>query len=634
MSNSPTPPNSPSSSSPGARVPAATVIGHPPQPGNYIPAQAPPDTQNHLQAGGYPQQPQAGGYPQQPPAGGYPQQPPAGSYPQQPPPGGYPQQPAPPVALSPEAQASLSQQALQYPPPTLPQADPPRVQASPRPVPSVSPPAKEFRPSRNPIVRLLLWATEPSMIKGMAMGVVLALVISVAFRLEAMWFIASSILTLLITCLFGVLIGHYVFENRRKKLQRVGLQMLRQAGGELPGLSERLINLVWTRDRSHIAEVWEHLRRIRPAAEEIAGLSIAAAFRVMAMSTLFAVLGGAISFAVFLTSYMQVERMDFQNKLIGQQIDQTRAQMEFAASAQAIDVALSIAERRQITIRELLAVVNNDGKPGAGKRTLTAPTANLIAIAVDQLEPYAGLTVDHKTGQNTISPQVKSPEQEQLLRYLAATDVDFAGLDLSRAFLDHADLHDVDLSQIVLPRVSLRQAQLYDAKLVGASLAGADLTLAALARTDLSGSNLAAASLHRANLVGANLTAANLTNADLSAAVVSDAVLKQAQLGRAVLHGARLDKCDLTNADLVEADFAFADLREAALPQVPNVRKAAFWWLGLYPPDYAAKLGLGAEAQQRNKAGFDRIHAAPPLGPAEIAAVVAELKAAAPSAPS
>ncbi len=68
-----------------------------------------------------------------------------------------------------------------------------------RPVPPVSPrppPPGPSRPSRNPIMRLILWATEPSMIKGMAMGVILALVISVAFRVEAMWLIATSLLTL------------------------------------------------------------------------------------------------------------------------------------------------------------------------------------------------------------------------------------------------------------------------------------------------------------------------------------------------------------------------------------------------------------------------------------------------------
>ena len=77
---------------------------------------------------------------------------------------------------------------------------------TPAPVPPASPPPP-FRPSRNPVVRLILWVTEPSMIKGMAMGVILALVVSVAFRLESMFFIASSVLTLLIVCLFGIIIA-------------------------------------------------------------------------------------------------------------------------------------------------------------------------------------------------------------------------------------------------------------------------------------------------------------------------------------------------------------------------------------------------------------------------------------------
>jgi len=467
------------------------------------------------------------------------------------------------------------------------------------------------------------------MIKGMALGVVLAFVISVAFRLESMWFVVSSVLTLMITCMFGVLIGHYVFEHRRKRLQRQGLAVLREAGGELPGLGERLLSLAWTRDHNQLPDLWERLRRIRPAAEELAGLTIAAAFRVMAMSTLFAVLGGAISFAVFLTSYMQVERMDAQNTLIATQIEQTGEQMKFAALSQQIDVALSIAERRQVTIRELFAVINNDSRPG---NKLGKQTANLIAVAVDQLQPYVGVTVDPETGENKMSTAVQSPEQEQLLRYLAAANVDFTELDLSRAFLDHADLHGVELAHVQLPRVRMRRAQLFDATLTGANLAGVDLTLAVLSRADLGGSNLATAVLHKANLAEANLSDANLADADLSAAVLTRAVLKQAQLGRAVLHGARLTGCNLASADLTDSDLALADLSEAALPPVPKVRAAAYWWLGVYAPDFAAKLGLDAAAQQRNRAALDRIHAAP-LDAAGIAAQVQELKAAAPSAP-
>ena len=308
----------------------------------------------------------------------------------------------------------------------------------------------------------------------------------------------------------------------------------------------------------------------------------------MAMSTLFAVLGGAISFAVFLTSYMQVERMDAQNGLIDRQIKQTTEQMQLAALAQQVDVALSIAERRQVTLRELLTLINSD--PRTGKK-LGDQTANFISVGVAQLEPYTSVIIDRDTGKSVMSSEIKSPEQEQLLRYLAAANIDFTDLDLSRAFLDHVDLNDVKLNNIKLRRVRIRQAKLHDANLGGADLAGADLTLAVLARAALGNSNLATAVLHKANLTGADLSEAST------------------------------------------GGMADGALYEATLPQIPTVRGAAYWWLGVYSPDYAAKLGLSAEVQQRNKAALERLHATP-LDAAGITAVVEELKAAAPNAPA
>ena len=630
MSNSQNPPSSPS----GAPPLTTTVIGNPPQSGTFVPAAGPLPggaSPEHLQPhypapqADQPVYPQDPAFPQQP---AYPQQPGYPQHPQQP---GYPQHPQQPGHPQHLQQPGYPQHPQQPGHPQHSQPQPPMT--SMQPVPPVSPrsaPPDPPRRSRGPLVRLILWFTEPSMIKGMAMGVILALVISVAFRVEAMWFIATSMLTLLITCLFGVLIGHYLFEHRRKRLQRRGLDLLREAGGELPGLGERLFSLAWTRDRNQLPDLWDRLSRFRPAAEEIAGLSIAALFRVMAMSTLFAVLGGAISFAVFLTSYMQVERMDAQNGLIDRQIKQTTEQMQLAALAQQVDVALSIAERRQVTLRELLTLINSD--PRTGKK-LGDQTANFISVGVAQLEPYTSVIIDRDTGKSVMSSEIKSPEQEQLLRYLAAANVDFTDLDLSRAFLDHVDLNDVKLNNIKLRRVRIRQAKLHDANLGGADLAGADLTLAVLARAELGNTNLATAVLHKANLTGADLSEANLAEADLSAAVLTGAVFTKTQLGSAKLHGARLGRCDLSSADIDKTDLALADLYEATLPQIPTVRGAAYWWLGVYSPDYAAKLGLSAEVQQRNKAALERLHATP-LDAGGITAVVEELKAAAPNAPA
>ena len=513
-----------------------------------------------------------------------------------------------------------------YPPqPTYPPPEP----LPPAPVPSAS---KPFRPSRNPIVRMILWFTEPSMLKGMALGVVFALVVSVAFKLESMWFVVSSMVTLVLTCLLGILIGNYVFERRRKRLQAHGMAMLREAGSELPGLSQRLMAMLWSRDLAALPEVWQHLRRLRPAAEEIAGLSVAAVFRVMAMSTLFAVLGGAISFAVFLTSYMQVERMDAQNQLIARQLEQTDRQMALDDQQQKIAVALSIAERRQATAREILGVINSDRSPAQdGKRGLSTTTANLITIAISQLAPYRGVNADFVTGENILSAELRSPEQEQLVRYLAAINVDFSDIDLSPAYLAHIQISGADLSRIQLPRVRMPSATMYDARLPGANLVGTDLSLSLLARSDFTAANMASAVLHRANLTDAVLAEANLTNADLSGAILKKAVFKQTQLAGALLHGANLAQADLNGADISEADLALADLESATLPAVPTVRKAGFWWLAVYAPDYAAKLGLNDAAQQRNRDALARLRAAPDA--ASVAAVVQELKAAAPGAP-
>lgn len=494
--------------------------------------------------------------------------------------------------------------------------------------PSSPPP---FRPSRNPIVRLVLWFTEPSMIKGMAVGVVLALLGGVALKLDAAWYIASGLMLVLAALVFGAVVGHYLFEARRKRLQRHGLDMLRQAGSELPGLGDELAVVVLQRDMSHLPSVWDRLRRLRPAVEEVAGLGLAAFFRMAALSALFAVLGSAISFAVFLTSFMQVERMTEQNELIRVQTDLTIKQLEFEKKRQAVEIALSIADRRQTTAREVFAAIANDPGKGEndGRKILTQGTRLLVTATVSQLQPYKGVD----PVENSVTEQIKSPEQEQVLRYLSAVNVDVSELDLSRAFLDHVDLHSTELPQVQLPGVSIRQAALYDAKFPGANLALADLSISQLARTDLSGANLTDAKLADAILVDAVLTDANLVRADLTRASLRKAVLKQAQLGSANLGGVDFTQCDLASVDLTDADLTLADLSALdRTPLVPKIRAAASWWLAVYSDDYAAKLGVSPAQNAKNREALTRMRAATSLDAAK--AILAEAKAAAPNAPS
>nr|WP_263429200.1 pentapeptide repeat-containing protein [Nannocystis pusilla] len=324
--------------------------------------------------------------------------------------------------------------------------------------------------------------------------------------------------------------------------------------------------------------------------------------------------------------------MTEQNELIKVQTDLTIKQLEFEEKRQAVEIALSIADRRQTTAREVFAAITNDPSKGStsdsDRRNLTQGTRLLITATVSQLHPYKGVDPVN----NSVTEQIKSPEQEQILRYLSAVNVDVSEIDLSRAFLDHVDLHSTELPQLQLPGVSIKQAALYDAKFPGANLALADLSVSQLARTDLSGANLTDAKLVDAILVDAVLTDANLVRADLTRANLRKAVLNKAQLGSANLAGVDFAQCDLASADLTDADLALADLSALdRAPLVPKIRAAASWWLAVYSDDYAAKLGVSPDQNARNREALTRMRAAPTVD--EARAIVAEAKRAAPSAP-
>ncbi|HEY8379331.1 MAG TPA: pentapeptide repeat-containing protein, partial [Nannocystis sp.] len=330
--------------------------------------------------------------------------------------------------------------------------------------------------------------------------------------------------------------------------------------------------------------------------------------------------------------FMQVERMTEQNQLIVAQTRLTEEQLRFEKERQAVEISLSIADRRQATAREIYAAITADPGRGEthGRKNLSRSTSLLISSTIAQLQPYR--SVDPITGKVADDAPVKSPEQEQILAYLSGMHIHVAELDLSRAFLDHADLHGVDLPEIQLPGVRLRAAALYDANFSGGNFALADLTAAQLSRAELSRANFTDAKLVDAVLVDAVLSEANLVRADLTRASLKKAVLKQAQLGSAKLHGVDFSHCDLGSADLTDADLALADLSAVdRAPLVPKVRAAASWWLAVYSDDYAAKLGVSPEQNARNREALARLRAA--TTPDAVAAVIAEAKATAPKAP-
>jgi uncharacterized protein YjbI with pentapeptide repeats len=540
--------------------------------------------------------------------------------------------------------------------------------------PPTSPPQRLRRPG--PILRFFAWITEPSLIKGVALGVVMSLVVMVANKLDALWYAASGLLLIAIALLFGAIIGHYVLEGRKRRLQRDALGLLAEAGAALPEIGEELFVFLQQRDRHNLHVLITRLGRIRPAARELVMLLLAMVFRVMAMGSLLAVLGGAISFAVFLATYLQVERMGEQNELLKAQNELVRAEMRALSEQSNIDVALSVAAQRQTIVLELMNAVDAElaqraelGDDGDRARRLSPGMYRRIGRTLAQLQPYypvEALTDEEAAAlaaltaalpapadpqaqppgpaapaapqppavlvRHRLSAVSRSPEQEMLVRFLEGSHVDLSQVILRRARLNHSDLRELELAKIDLSGARFDHADLSGTDLSGAYLEGADFREAVLERTLLLAAKLAKADLRRARLIGADLSDAALSGADLTLAD-----LRTATLDKAVLDGASLAGVDLKDADLFRVKLSDTDLTGADLsainkpPSVEALKLARNWWLAAYTDDLAAKLGLPAERNAANRDACARLRA---LGEAEAAAVLESMRAAAPTPPA
>lgn len=511
------------------------------------------------------------------------------------------------------------------------------------------PEVKLVRP-RGPIVRAFLWITEPSLLKGVSLGVVLSLMFTVGARLEAGWYVVSGLLLICVAMVFGVIVGHYVFESRKKKLQRNAASLLGDATALLPAISEDLLSLVQTRDRHHLHAVWARLGRVGPSMRELVGLMTAMIFRVMAMSSLLAVLGGAISFAVFLATYLQVEKMTQQNELLQSQNKLIESEYQANLLAREVDISLSVAGQRQAIVLELigaiddelalikaqrvangelLAAVRHDDDNDAVERVeLSTGMYRRIQRTLAQLGPYR--IVDPAQGK--VAGEARSPEQELLVRYLEGSQVKLGPLSLRKAYLSFTDLSELELAEV----------DLNAARFEAATMTRIDLSEAYLEET-----YLGRVSADEARFVGAKMTRADLRGAALAGADFSGAILREADLRGAVLARTTFDKADLSGANLAGVDLAEADFHPAKLdgadltgadlrkvhkaPAVSQIKAAKFWWLAAYGEPVAQAIGLPPERNQANVEAGARLRGAADAGAA--AAIAEELQKAAPAAP-
>ncbi len=329
-----------------------------------------------------------------------------------------------------------------------------------------------------------------------------------------------------------------------------------------------------------------------------------------------------------------------------------------------VDAALSVAAQRQTIVLGLMNAVDaeialrrevrlqNDGDDagdGRERARLSPGTYRRITRTLAQLQPYyavepiVGETVELTVGEgegskvriyHRISAELRSPEQEMLLRFLEGSQIELSQVILRRAFLDGADLRELELPKIDLSESSFVRANLGGTDLSEAYLEGASFAGATLEKAILMGARLGKAKFRRARLVGADLSEAALGEADLTLADLRTATLDKANLDGAILAGVDLTDADMVRAKLKGADLTGADLSAVnKAPAIEAIKSAKGWWLAAQSDEVADKLGLPRERNAANKAAIQRLKA-PGVDEAAALGILEELRRSAPEAPA
>lgn len=172
-----------------------------------------------------------------------------------------------------------------------------------------------------------------------------------------------------------------------------------------------------------------------------------------------------------------------------------------------------------------------------------------------------------------------------ILKFAYLEHVQWSGVELAVANLNHADFGKACLTLANLDQVDATHTNFRGATLTGSSMvagvfrqadfssancSGVDARGALFPEAELEGVDFTGAKLRNVQFNSANLKNTILTNANLEGAVLRDLNLENAQLSRADLSLVTLQNAKLQNADFSDANFSGSDLaglcfREACL---------------------------------------------------------------------
>lgn len=412
----------------------------------------------------------------------------------------------------------------------------------------------------------ILNITAPQIWKGVALGIALSILTYNIVRMDAAMFAVKLILAVGVILAIGFLAGQWAV----KRTQQKALETLNNTFSTSKGTTSNLISTLYQIvtgkkiSKERTKELSNTVNEYKPLLIHGGNWIVAVILRIMAFSSLMGVLAIAVSFAIAIATFMQVELLEKQNKKLDKQNILLEQQDSLLGNQNQLLIAqnkrldqqtnLQEAERRSSLVflfSNIMDAVDRELKDSKNKKRILSKQliGRIIALSAS-LKPYKYLTKG-----DTLTSKLLSPERGQLLISLINSDISdiTESSILMMSEFESADLQGANLGYANLNNVRLNNANLEDATLTGANLEDAYLT----------GTNFRYVNLEDANLRNALLGQTNLSFSDLSCSDLSNSFLCKSNMFFSNLEGANLRGADLREADLWGTYLVGADLHNA-----------------------------------------------------------------------
>ncbi|CAM2010589.1 pentapeptide repeat-containing protein [Acanthopleuribacter pedis] len=443
-------------------------------------------------------------------------------------------------------------------------------------------------------MRLGLKVSSPDLITGVFLGIGLVITAQVLFTFDIAIDVLVVAAGIIVVFFVGAFSGYYLFKHYSSKAIKSipeNPEEIQDLVFEIATFSAKISSGKYNEKDKELLK--KRLNKGSPFFYSLCQAIWAAVLRAVAFGRLVAILGGVVSFSIFLATYMQVEKLEIQNKLI-----ETSNHLQEASRR-----ALLVSEIQEINLE--LSAYSSNGKDNI---KLSLATLENIANLSAGLRPYRFLEygepdfyksvgiVTPIQGAGLLSKKALSPERGRLLlRVLRLNPENLSEFAEVRPDFSYSDFRGFQISHLNFSGLVMNSSDFRDSEgftavfnssqldysnFTGAELIGVDFTPS---EKQISSLRYPHTNLRGAIFVNARLNHAKFDKADLEGADFSNSVLFGASFNNANLRNVNWEGAAVFQADTVDNQEKAIDDFERIIDLLPLEDQAKWIYSFRYP---------------------------------------------------